>query len=89
MNDMSNRWISVKDRMPEDDCSTDRLQIVVLVTTKSPVNGRKRVSQASRCRWRNLDGSLTEWEWGKIFNPRSITHWMPMPEPAEDEKPEK
>lgn len=71
-------WISVEERMPEDDLpiGSKVKQIKVFVAYKT--NGRwvTRTQIRKKGRWY---GAPDEWDWIKISDP--ITHWMPMPEP--------
>lgn len=72
-------WISVKDRMPPDmQC--------VLVTIESE-NGKRYVQSDIR-----FNSSRNTWEWAyeagadywQDMDYEVVTHWMPLPEPAED-----
>ena len=73
-------WISVKDRLPEDDLpqDTDRKQIRCLVATD-----KGTVKPCVRQRYqKKIDGQwqLCEWEWNKDLFAKP-THWMLMPQP--------
>lgn len=76
-------WISVEDRLPEDDFpkDTDRLMIKVLVCSTS---GKYGVRTLSRQRWimNFKQNTYSPWQWSK--DARNITHWMPLPEPPEE-----
>lgn len=80
------RWISVKERLPEDDLpkNTDRLSIKVLVCSTS---GKYGVRTLSRQRWiMNFDSktdrvTYSPWNWSR--GAKNITHWMPLPSPPE------
>lgn len=64
-------WISVKDRLPEKD-------IRVLVWMKDNEEG---YTQMDTDRWSCTMEQGYHWiRWGK-----SVTHWMPMPEPPKGE----
>lgn len=81
-------WISVKDRLPEDDLpiDTDRLMIKVLVCSTS---GKYGVRTLSRQRWTmNWDpktdtSTYSPWEWSR--HALNITHWMPLPGPPKED----
>ncbi len=78
-------WISVEERLPEDDLpkNTKRLSIKVLVASS---NGRRNgVRTISRQRWVTNCNPLEyhKWEWSR--DAECITHWMPLPEPPEEE----
>lgn len=72
-------WISVDDRLPEDDLPEDseKLQIKVLVSS----SGRNGVRTLTRQRWimkfRPLEYS--SWQWSR--DAKNITHWMYLPVP--------
>lgn len=74
-------WISVKERLPEDDLpeNTKRLSIKVLVASSN--GGRNGVRTISRQRWVTNCYPLEyhKWEWSR--EAECITHWMPLPEP--------
>lgn len=77
-------WISVKDRLPEDDLpeGSKKMRIKVLVA----IRNNKGVYTV-RTQTRALGGSYhvsEEWEWGK-HSYGDVTHWMPLPEPPETE----
>lgn len=82
-----NNWISVKDRLPEDDLpkDSDRLMIKCLVAAK----GKNGIRTLCRQRYvMSFDPKVnkihcTDWFWSKGAN--NITHWQPLPElPEED-----
>lgn len=76
------RWISVTERLPEDDLppDTDRVAIKVLTVTR---HGKRRfVRELTRQRW-EWYGVMRPWSWSK--DARGVTHWMPLPEPPEVE----
>lgn len=73
-------WISVNDKLPEDDLPKDstKLQIKVLVCD---IKGNKsNVRTLTRQRWVSNYKTMEyhPWEWSK--DARNITHWMPLPE---------
>lgn len=75
-------WISVDDRLPEDNLplDSDRVAIKVLTVTK---HGKRRfVRELTRQRW-EWRGVMRPWCWSK--DAIGVTHWMPMPEPPEVE----
>lgn len=73
-------WISVKERLPEDDLpkNTNRKMIRCFVATD-----KGTVKQCVRQRWRRPGGELVPWQWSKggYANP---THWMPLPDPPKE-----
>ncbi len=76
-------WISVKDRLPElpdyDYCS----RIVIACDSKN------FVSPMIYCRTLIRGKPINRWKhyWGKIADVQ-VTHWMPLPEPPEEERNE-
>ena len=64
-------WISVKDRLPENDQW-------VLCFMKDKSFGTFRVFQWNYIDWQWNDGN----EW---FDEKDVTHWMPLPEPPKGE----
>ena len=77
-------WISVKDRLPEDDLpkETKRVQIRCFVfTDKGSV--KTCVRERSRTK-RNGVWGYTAWWWSKTDFAKP-THWMPLPQPPKGE----
>lgn len=74
-NSRPNPWISVKDRLPEDDLPSDskRRTIKVLVAIKS----KNRWTIRSQERW--LQGYHEQWGWR--YSTGEVTHWIPLPKP--------
>ena len=73
-------WISVNDRLPEDDLpkGTKKKMIRCLVYTNKGM-----VKPCVRQRW-EVNGKLVPWQWNKdlFANP---THWMYYPQPPKGE----
>ena len=77
-------WISVSDKLPEDDLpqNTKTLVIEVLVCVN---NGWREIRTAIRERLiisgspRDDTCTYTPWKW--LRDAQDITHWMPLPEP--------
>lgn len=91
---MSDRWIPVTERMPEDDYTPGdkRVQIKVLVCNVH--HGQKSVRTLSRQFARHMmrmnDGKrewVPRWEWSKRVFDSEITHWMPLPELPDSPEP--
>ena len=84
-----NNWISVEDRMPEDDADlTDnykKVKIKVLVAIKAK-NG---ITIRTQTRFRDFTYQnmveKTYWLWR--YSVGTVTHWMPLPEPPKEGKP--
>ena len=78
-----NEWISVEERLPENDAPVGRKQITVLVCSKA-----RKVSVASRIYEpeREYRGKVypARWRWSKLMN-KYVTHWMPLPAPPKKE----
>ena len=81
-----NEWVSVEERLPENDAPVGRKQITVLVCSKA-----KKVSVASRIYEpeREYRGKVypARWRWSKLMN-KYVTHWMPLPAPPDSCQPE-
>ncbi len=81
-----NEWVSVEERLPENDAPVGRKQITVLVCSKA-----KKVSVASRIYEpeREYSGKVypARWRWSKLMN-NYVTHWMPLPVPPDHRPPE-
>lgn len=79
-----NEWVSVEDRLPENDAPVGRKQITVLVCSKA-----KKVSVASRIYEpeREYSGKVypARWRWSKLMN-NYVTHWMPLPKSPKEDK---
>lgn len=78
-----NEWVSVEERLPENDAPVGRKQITVLVCSKA-----RKVSVASRIYEpeREYRGKVypARWRWSKLMN-KYVTHWMPLPAPPKKE----
>jgi hypothetical protein len=74
-------WISVKDRLPEDDLpkNTKKKMIRCLVYTD-----KGTVKPCVRQRWEHFDGKLLPWMWNKDLFAKP-THWMYYPQPPKGE----
>lgn len=73
-------WISVKDRLPEDDLPKDtkKKMIRCLVYTN-----KGTIKPCVRQRW-EVNGKLVPWQWNKDLFAKP-THWMPLPQPPKGE----
>lgn len=78
---MPNEWISVKDRLPEDDLPKDtkKKMIRCLVYTD-----KGTVKPCVRQRWEHFDGKMQPWMWNKDLFAKP-THWMYYPQPPKGE----
>lgn len=80
--DITDKWISVKDRLPEDDRE-------VLATYKITEKGIKwRGVETASCIAGNGEVNwVSLWDEYRIPNgsKRVITHWMPLPKPPKEE----
>lgn len=74
-------WISVKDRLPEDDLPKDtkKKMIRCLVYTD-----KGTVKPCVRQRWEHFDGKMQPWMWNKELYAKP-THWMYYPQPPKGE----
>ena len=81
-----NEWVSVEDRLPEDDTSEYKAQIAVLVLTdRESIKIKKRTYHPGRVYYGKFYPE--RWDWG-TFNDDRITHWMPLPAPPDRCPPE-
>ena len=79
-----NEWVSVEDRLPEDDTSEYKAQIAVLVLTdRESIKIKKRTYHPGRVYYGKFYPE--RWDWG-TFNDDRITHWMLLPAPPEEEE---
>ena len=79
-------WVSVEDRMPEDDTPAGRKQITVMVATKAgKVTIASRVFEPER----DYCGKVypARWLWSRWLN-NHVTHWMELPAPPDRRPPE-
>lgn len=76
-----NEWVSVRERLPEDDAPAGRKQITVMVTTKAgKVTIASRVFEPER----DYCGKVypARWLWSRWLN-NHVTHWMELPAPPD------
>lgn len=75
------RWVPCSERLP-DLPKRDRCQRTVIVCAKG--NVRAMIYEREIVRGKTVE--RWKWMWDGIYdNPDSITHWMPLPEPPEEE----
>lgn len=81
--DSVSEWISVKERLPEDDAPPGRKQITVMVATEAgKVTIASRVFEPER----GYCGKTypARWIWSRLLN-NYVTHWMPLPDPPKED----
>ena len=81
-----NEWVSVEERLPEDEAPAGRKQITVMVTTKAgKVTIASRVFEPGR----DYCGKVypARWLWSRWLD-KHVTHWMPLPAPPDRRPPE-
>jgi hypothetical protein len=73
-----NNWISVKDRLPEEDIAV-LVYGQVLNDPPDVIGVRRRYNgdQEWKYTWESEDGF--------IYREDDVTHWMPLPEPPKEE----
>ena len=70
---LGDRWISVDDRLPEEDGT---------YITYTNAKGKDKGVIVQSLRTRNIRGNtIRRWEWQTRISPWIVTHWMPLPEP--------
>ena len=73
-----NEWVSVEERLPEDNIPKHKVQIIVLVLTdRGVVKIKNRTYHPARFYYGKFYPE--RWNWG-TFNDDRITHWMLLPE---------
>lgn len=81
-----NEWVSVEERLPEDDAPAGRKQITVMVATKAgKVTIASRVFEPERESWGKVYPA--RWIWSRWLN-NHVTHWMNLPAPPDRRPPE-
>jgi len=65
-----NKWINVKDRLPDDKSGYK-----VLVTANDIVSQWVEILHHNKVFWLDIGG---------VEYPAIVTHWMPLPKPAKD-----
>ena len=79
-----NEWVSVDERLPEDDVSEHKVQIAVLVLTdRETVKIKNRTYHPEKFYYGKFYPE--RWDWG-TFNDDRITHWMPLPKSPKEDK---
>ncbi len=72
--EISPKWISTKDILPEEDARySGKHKIDVIVETD-----RGLITKVQRIHHRNYDGIYDDWYWGRIYG--SVIAWRPLPE---------
>lgn len=78
---MNNKWISVKDRMPDGK----KPQIVLVCHLNNYKGAKAMISKVDTAIFNKGEfklGIIIETLMGKIWlNLRDVTHWMPLPKP--------
>ena len=74
-------WISVKDRLPEDDLPKDTKKKMIRCFVYTD---KGTIKPCVRQRWEHFDGQLVPWQWNKDLFAKP-THWMYYPQPPKGE----
>lgn len=83
--DAGPKWISVKDRLPEDlPENKGRKVIPCLVSLESVYPNGKPTIQKRQRQVQYYGSAGWVWEWSRIGASR-VTHWMPLPEPPKED----
>lgn len=83
---VGNKWISVKDRLPEDLPENEGRKVIqCIVALKSCYpSGKATIQKRQRQVLYGYDWNPCGWEWSRIGKSR-VTHWMPPPEPPKED----
>lgn len=81
------KWISVDDRLPEDDLPEDSdvkvIKVFVAIKVKNGITIRTQLRHR-RVLYDTRGEPFFDWEWRHSAG--NVTHWMPLPEPPKEEK---
>ena len=72
------KWISVEERLPEDD-----VDVLVYAVGNNEISCVAMTSYTHHMHGYNIEGWRSPWQY--FFYERKITHWMPLPEPPEED----
>lgn len=72
------RWISVEERLPEDDAD-----VLVYAIDNNENSCIAMTSYTHNMHGFHIEGWYSPWQY--FFNEHTITHWMPLPEPPKEE----
>jgi hypothetical protein len=72
------RWISVEERLPEDDAN-----VLVYAIDNNENSCIAMTSYTHNLHGFHIEGWRSPWQY--FFNEHTITHWMPLPEPPKEE----
>lgn len=75
-------WISVKERLPEDD-----VDVIIFAVRKSGDGVIAMTSYTHNMHGYSIEGWRTPWQY--FFYDHTITHWMHLPEPPKAKKEDK
>ena len=80
------KWISVTERMPEDDLPEDSdvkaIKVFVAIKTKNGITIRTQLRHR-RVLYDTRGEPFFDWEWRHSAG--NVTHWMPLPEPPKED----
>lgn len=83
--DAQPKWISVKERMPEDDLPEDSdvkaIKVFVAIKAKNGITIRTQLRHR-RVLYDTRGEPFFDWEWRHSAG--NVTHWMPLPEPPKE-----
>ena len=73
------KWISVEERLPEDD-----IDVLVYAIGNNEESVIAMTSYTHNMHGYNIEGWRSPWQY--FFHEYKITHWMPLPEPPKEEE---